>query len=306
MVRQLVPVVAPLLVKRRPEALMCIRAAIDFFLIANYYAHDEASIGYLEHALARFDKLKWAFEDVRESREFNMPKIHAMTHYSSMIRRFGLLKGVSTEMGEGAHRSEIKRFDKRTNKDVGYETQLLRHNSRKLRMNTLKGLLYEGETTARPEGHEEPAAQVTSAFGDVDFAKQGWGLTDEDRHELKRLGLRLNYWRRAREVEERAEIQDLVEALAVFVRRERSRCSEEVDVSLKGSYSRESDAQWAGEYFIRCHTGLRYWRHDGRDGDDVERLVDERLRCTTSWRQGVERRDCVWLEPHQGPGGQSA
>lgn len=64
-VRQLIPVVTPLLDKACPAALHCARAILNFVVIAQYNFHVEDTLSYMGNALYRIDKLKMVFKNYR-------------------------------------------------------------------------------------------------------------------------------------------------------------------------------------------------------------------------------------------------
>ena len=65
--RQLIPVLAPLLTKDSPYVMHCIRAIIDFVKFARYISHTEETLGYMQHALFRMDKIKEVFRKYRST-----------------------------------------------------------------------------------------------------------------------------------------------------------------------------------------------------------------------------------------------
>lgn len=66
---QMVPVIAPLLTPIDPHAMLCVRAFMDFVMLAHYRSHDEETLGYMEHALKRIDLLKEVFRTCREGKK---------------------------------------------------------------------------------------------------------------------------------------------------------------------------------------------------------------------------------------------
>ena len=81
--RQLVPVMAPLLIKDDPAVLQCVRAVIDFVHMAQYKSHSNQTLRYMQHALYQINQTKGAFRDARrtdvmiragKAGHFNFPK----------------------------------------------------------------------------------------------------------------------------------------------------------------------------------------------------------------------------------------
>ena len=135
-IRQLIPVIAPLLSTKEPGAMHCAQAIVDFILLAQYKTHDDETLEYLDHALYRIDRIKAVFKQFRpvdkatDEGHFNFPKFHAMTHYASGIREYGAADNFDTEHSEARHKYHVKAFYRRTNKCRGYEDQICLHNIR--------------------------------------------------------------------------------------------------------------------------------------------------------------------------------
>ena len=90
-VRQLIPVLAPLLSVKELAAMHCAWAFVDFILIVQYKTHNNKTLYYIEQALYRIDKMKVAFRALHPLNKstneghFNFLKFHIMTHYTSFI-----------------------------------------------------------------------------------------------------------------------------------------------------------------------------------------------------------------------------
>ncbi|EMD30704.1 hypothetical protein CERSUDRAFT_69744 [Gelatoporia subvermispora B] len=81
------------------------RAVLDFIYLALLQSHTEKSLDSLAEALNAFHRYKDVFIELgaRTQSHFNIPKIHAMQHYVSMIRLFGSADGFNTESPERLH-----------------------------------------------------------------------------------------------------------------------------------------------------------------------------------------------------------
>jgi hypothetical protein len=139
LLRQLVPVVAPLL-KHNKGAMLFVRAFVDFTVLAQYVAHDDDTINYLTEAMYRMNRTKDAFISQRpqpkpkagcsqEPANFNFPKWHAIAHYAECIRLFGSISGSDTGYSEAAHIVQ-KRLFKSTNGRDGFMDQMMNNNTR--------------------------------------------------------------------------------------------------------------------------------------------------------------------------------
>jgi hypothetical protein len=132
-VGQLIPVIAPLLVKRFPEAIYYTRAVIDFIMIVSYKMYSKSTLQYLEHALYCIDKTKEAFCTVcygegKDKGHFNFPKFYIMSHYTNFIRHFSSADSINTSHSEAGHKYHLKAFYSWINKGETYLDQIFAHN----------------------------------------------------------------------------------------------------------------------------------------------------------------------------------
>ena len=166
-IRQLIPVIAPLLSTKVPSAMYCARAIVDFILLAQYKTHDDETLRYLEQALYRIDKTKVVFKRFRpvnkatDEGHFNFPKFHAMTHYTSCIREYGAADNFDTEHSEAAHKYHVKAFYGRTNKHQDYESQICLHNTRRINMLAMTNILFHKKSRYTTQSGNDIEAQVS-------------------------------------------------------------------------------------------------------------------------------------------------
>ena len=87
------------------KAVICFRALLDFIYIAQYASHDDDTLQYLEDALDLYHQNKDVLTDegLGLRTHLNIPKFHAMVHYSQSIRAFGTTDNYNTEMFERFH-----------------------------------------------------------------------------------------------------------------------------------------------------------------------------------------------------------
>jgi hypothetical protein len=83
-----------------------------------------------------------------ELAHFNFPKLHLLSHFSNVIRRFGTLPMWSTECTEMAHKEQIKKGYHASNHGITYEEQIIKHYLRVQTINirelNLKALACDG------------------------------------------------------------------------------------------------------------------------------------------------------------------
>ena len=70
------------------------RALVDFLLLLLYALYNKDTIRYINAALYRIDKTKFAFIPSLEN--FNFLKIYRITHYIASIAEIGSLLGTDT------------------------------------------------------------------------------------------------------------------------------------------------------------------------------------------------------------------
>jgi hypothetical protein len=70
---------------------------LDFLYLAQYPCHSSETLLLLDEACALFHDNKEIFVDLRIRNNFNLPKLHAAHHYSSMIWTFGTTDNYNTK-----------------------------------------------------------------------------------------------------------------------------------------------------------------------------------------------------------------
>ncbi|KAK0460240.1 uncharacterized protein EV420DRAFT_1478757 [Desarmillaria tabescens] len=105
------------------EVMKCIRAVLDFIYFAHYEEHTTESLKKLEDSWHTFHKHKEIFIDQGIRDHFNIPKIHSMYHYASMIHSHGSAGGYNMEASERLHIDYVKIAYNALNKK-GYVKQM--------------------------------------------------------------------------------------------------------------------------------------------------------------------------------------
>ncbi len=101
----------------------CVHAVLDFVYYAHYEEHTTESLRKLEESWHTFHKEKDIFVELGIREHFNIPKIHSMSHYASMIRSHGSAGGYNTEASERLHIDYAKIAYNASNKK-GYIRQM--------------------------------------------------------------------------------------------------------------------------------------------------------------------------------------
>ena len=130
-VKQIIPVLTPLLIQDHSAALDFTCALVDFILIAQYQSYNDKTPGYLEQTLYWIDLFKECFRLIRPinketgESQFNIPKLHAIVHYSGFICQYDPVNGYNTAYIKAFHKIMIKVYYYRTNKRDDFQFQLM-------------------------------------------------------------------------------------------------------------------------------------------------------------------------------------
>lgn len=318
MIRQMVPVFTPFFFETKQAALLCLRAILDFIVLAMYVSHTDETLGYMDAALANVDLLKAVFKNARPKDRvtgqghFNFPKFHAITHMSDFIREYGGAPGINSDQGETAHKFSIKDFLSRTNKNHGYNEQILLHNIRRQNILAMDDILLYARSQKITQADEDEHLQVNTICKRPTDPRY-WGINP-----LSSIGQKtsseskLSYnsrWFRARDIhlsEGRAEFRY---ELAAFIMNSRTY------QGLSGYHERqnneahqfptEDDMRLTEDMLISIHPSMTCWMRLGKDINNSERLDKQKARCQPNWHkeQGAWRRDHVWVRDETAPKG---
>ncbi|TFK59084.1 hypothetical protein BDN72DRAFT_781236 [Pluteus cervinus] len=106
----------PLLNQHSPRRLLrAVRAILDFTFLAQYPLHSSSTLDALDDALLRFHENKNIFVDLGIRQQFQIPKIHALEHYSYYIQLYGTTDNYNTEYTERLHIDLTKQAYRSTN-----------------------------------------------------------------------------------------------------------------------------------------------------------------------------------------------
>ena len=83
--------------------LKATRALLDFLFLAQYPVHSDDTLQELQAALETFHENKDVFIELGIRKDFNIPKLHFLSHYVAMIKWTGTTDNFDTEYGERLH-----------------------------------------------------------------------------------------------------------------------------------------------------------------------------------------------------------
>lgn len=102
--KQMAKILLGCLIGSMPKSgIQAVSALLDFIYIAQYSAHDNTTLGYLQDALDRFHHHRHYFLQIGVRQNFNIPKFHSLLHYIDSIKAFGTTDNYNTEMFERLH-----------------------------------------------------------------------------------------------------------------------------------------------------------------------------------------------------------
>jgi hypothetical protein len=80
-----------------------VRTLLDFLFLAQFPSHTSETLRRLEDCLLAFHNNKDVFLDLGVRENFNIPKLHSLTHYTQSIQLFGTTDNYNTEQSEWLH-----------------------------------------------------------------------------------------------------------------------------------------------------------------------------------------------------------
>ena len=80
-----------------------IRSLLDFLYLAQYPMHTSETLRLLHQSLEQFHENKHIFVDLGIRNNFNLLKLHSLTHYVDSIKLFGTTDNYNTEYAERLH-----------------------------------------------------------------------------------------------------------------------------------------------------------------------------------------------------------
>jgi hypothetical protein len=100
--------------------IRAIRGLLDFIYLSQLPVHSTRTLDQLDEALGAFHSNKAIFIDLGIREHFNIPKLHACTHYASSIRIYGTTDNYNTQATERLHIELAKDAYRATNKKQEY------------------------------------------------------------------------------------------------------------------------------------------------------------------------------------------
>lgn len=304
MIRQYAAVVAPLIKREDAGVMLFVRAILDFVTLSEYHSHTDETLEYLNHALERIDDLKYTLQGTSSDRpiNFNFPKFHVLSHYTDFIRYYGSLVNHNSAIQENFHKILLKEYYDRTNKQDNYEEQILKHNTRRVNVQAMQGIIsFRSTMRTIDENHSSLDSRSNKLSPPIDLTD--YPLTDASRTRLQDLGLSQRSWRLAADIASRLNTDGLLEAIALFVQEHRTKRGQTDDredgAGTNHGRVREDNLSWVASLPMQLHSSLSCYKFDGKDTRDPNKRTKEIIRCSEDWRRsGSARYDFVWVQEY--------
>jgi hypothetical protein len=85
------------------RVIKAVRALLDVLYLAQFPSHTRETLQYLEDSLSLFHQNKPVFFDLGVQEHFNIPKLHSLLHYQSLIILFGTTDNYNMEQTKRLH-----------------------------------------------------------------------------------------------------------------------------------------------------------------------------------------------------------
>ncbi len=147
-----------------------------------------------------------------------------MSHYPEWIKHYGSATGFTTGIGEAMHITWIKDFFKQTEMRKSYEKQILDHNVEKFSLMVRDDINMFSSTETLTEADKNAELQVNSVSSAKKITEDlKWNVGKDERIRLWHSRLSNNYWCLAETAADNAGVPGLIDALAVFIKQERTK-----------------------------------------------------------------------------------
>ncbi|KAG9101276.1 hypothetical protein FS749_008500 [Ceratobasidium sp. UAMH 11750] len=168
--RMLPPLIEDLLPAKRSKLLLqALRALGCIHLLSKLTTHSEATLDLLSAQIARFGELSQQIHDVCNNFSIAYPKMHSLSHLVDIIKRKGPTDNYHTGLGEGLH-PQSKLAYKKTNKQPGFEKQMLRIYLEQQAMTAIRSRIERADATSnQPVADAEQPTASGSDHGNSHF-----------------------------------------------------------------------------------------------------------------------------------------
>ncbi len=295
--------IAPLLAHDASAAVHFTWAVVNFVMLTQYISHNEDTLQYLSHVLFQINKLKNVFQHLRSvnlnisEEHFNILKLHVMTHYAQHIHQYGSADNIDTEHSEAAHKFLVKAFFSQTNKHKSFQQQLLLHNTCHLNLTAMKDLILWKKTQNSVIKKDLMIALMTQSSQTILLCRISDLSLWQKRKWVWHEDLDFCQWCSVLTLNTALDISEFLDALAAFVHNCQNK-ADEINSTDNDLNQRSKDSSSVAPYYMCVHESLKCWKWSEKNIQNLERLIEERVYCTSNWqrKEGLWRRDCVLVQ----------
>ena len=317
MIRQLIFVITSLLFEKRNATIHCARTVMNFVMLAQFVFHDESILSYMIHALYKLNNLKNVFfkyrfqntiDDVENENEklFNIFKLHVMIHYVIFIRFYDNVQSFDTSYDESIHKTLLKNFFSRTNKNENWKTQILQHNIRRHNIVAMNDIFIW--LKIKQIFVSKNRWKIDSIIANRNSIQLSIRLIANNKKTLIELKFSQKRWCKTEKIVENEKFKrsKFINALIVFIKEKRKkkvkrlRNEFELNEFEKNANTRERNSSWTKNYFVEIHMFLKCWKKKEKNVNNLNVLKSKRIRCAYRWRKIKHwRKDSVWIQKHE-------
>ncbi|KIL57407.1 hypothetical protein M378DRAFT_188439 [Amanita muscaria Koide BX008] len=278
-----------------PRMVRAVRYFLEFCYLVRRAVLDDDDIEKIDELLALYHQEREVFktEGVR-AKGFNLPRHHSLTHYREQIIEFGAPNGLCSSITESKHRDAVKDPYRCSSRNEPLpELLLINQRMEKLaaaRVNfTARGLL-----NSSGFGHRELPRRVVRELRRIQEEDDDGGAVDgKVLAEVVMAIIALpKIPRRVDMLAQFLQLPTLREDICRFLY-EIENPDRDQTIPLKNIPIRECP-EYTGRIYVFPSAVATFYAPSNLSG--TAGMYRERIRSTSSWRQGPERRDCVYVE----------
>jgi len=220
-----------------------------------------------------------------------------MTHYAQHIHQYGSADNIDTEHSEAAHKFLVKVFFSWTNKHKSFQQQLLLHNTHHLNLTAMKNLILWKKTQNSVIKKDLMVALMTQSSQAILLCRISDLSLQQKRKWVWCEDLNFCQWCFTLTLNTVLNISEFLDALAAFVHNCWNK-ADEINSTDNDLNQRSKDSLSVASYYVCVHESLKCWKQSEKNIQNLERLIEERVYCTSNWqrRGGLWRHDCVLVQ----------
>ena len=119
----------------------------------------------------------------------------------------------------------------------------------------------------------------------------------KERKKIWNSKINSQYWYYVKKLIELLNMFELIFALIVFIKRQRSTFDKN-EITSTNKYKLEKNSSWIDNFYVNVHDSIIYWFLDEKNCSNLNNLVEKKIRCKSNWQNKINRwkRDYVWIQ----------